>query len=416
MTSKRKIAILHYAGPPVIGGVESTISYHARLLAELDYPVTVIAGRGADFHPRLTFVSVPEIDSRHPEVLAAGAELAAGQVGQAFFHLRERLIERLTPVLEKMDICIVHNAITLHKNLPLTAALRTLSQRRGAAWIAWCHDFAWQDRLYTPDLHPGYPWDLLRQPWPGVRYVVVSAHRRERLAALLNLPEERIQVVTPGVDVAEFLGLSAQAQRLASQLDLLQAEPLMLYPARVTRRKNIELAIRISAALKERHPRAKLVITGPPGPHNPRNQAYLESLQQLKAELGLQSNVHFLFEQGENGEHFEAPYSVVAELFRLADLLLFTSRREGFGIPVLEAGLARLPIFAANIPSIRESAGELANLFAVDDDPQTIANSISVFLEHNRAYKLRQRVLQHFTWRAILKNQLVPMIEEGLKS
>jgi glycosyltransferase involved in cell wall biosynthesis len=416
MTSKRKIAILHYAGPPVIGGVESTISYHARLLAELDYPVTVIAGRGADFHPRLTFVSVPEIDSRHPEVLAAGAELAAGQVGQAFFHLRERLIERLTPVLEKMDICIVHNAITLHKNLPLTAALRSLSERGDTAWIAWCHDFAWQDRLYTPDLHPGYPWDLLRQPWPGLRYVVVSAHRRERLAALLNLPEERIQVVTPGVDVAEFLGLSAQVQRLASQLDLLQAEPLMLYPARVTRRKNIELAIRISAALKERHPRAKLVITGPPGPHNPRNQAYLESLQQLKAELGLQSNVHFLFELGENGEHFEAPYSVVAELFRLADLLLFTSRREGFGIPVLEAGLARLPIFAANIPSIRESAGELANLFAVDDDPQTIANSISVFLEHNRAYQLRQRVLQHFTWRAILKNQLVPMIEEGLKS
>ena len=223
-------------------------------------------------------------------------------------------------------------------------------------------------------------------------------------------------MVTPGVDVAEFLGLSAQVQRLASRLDLLQAEPLMLYPARVTRRKNIELAIRISAALKERHPRAKLVITGPPGPHNPRNQAYLESLQQLKAELGLQSNVHFLFELGENGEHFEAPYSVVAELFRLADLLLFTSRREGFGIPVLEAGLARLPIFAANIPSIRESAGELANLFAVDDDPQTIANSISVFLEHNRAYQLRQRVLQHFTWRAILKNQLVPMIEEGLKS
>lgn len=416
MTPKHKIAILHYAGPPIIGGVESTIYYHAHLLAEQGYPVTVIAGRGADFQPGVVFEHIPEIDSRHPDVLAAGVELADGHVGPSFTNLRERLVEKLNPLLEKVDVCIVHNAITLHKNLPLTAALHTLSDRGITAWIAWCHDFAWQDQLYTPDLHPGYPWDLLRQPWPGVHYVVVSTHRRERLAALLNLPAEVIQVVTPGVDIAEFLGLSAQTQRLANELDLLEADPLMLLPARVTRRKNIQLAIRITAALRERQPGARLVITGPPGPHNPRNQAYLDSLQQLKMELGLQSSVHFLYEHGESGKTFDAPYSVVADLYRLADLLLFPSRREGFGIPVLEAGLARLPIFAANIPAIRESAGEMAHLFDPDGDPGSIANSISVFLERNHAYQLHHRVLRRFTWQAILKNQLIPMIEEVSKS
>lgn len=415
MSTLPRISILHYAGPPIIGGVESTIAYHARLLAEQGYPVTVIAGRGENFHPAVSLQKIPEIDSRHPDVLAAGAELAGGHAGPAFTRLRDRLVTELEPLLESSDVCIVHNAITLHKNLPLTAALYALLDHGDTAWIAWCHDFAWQDRLYTPDLHSGYPWDLLRQTWPGVHYVVVSAHRRERLATLLGLPQETIQVVTPGVDLGEFLGLSPTTLRLVKELELLQADPLMLLPARVTRRKNIQMAIQITAALTTWFPQAKLLITGPPGPHNPKNQAYLQSLQQLKIKLGLETNVYFLYKHGEKGEQFNAPYSVVAELYRLADLLLFPSLREGFGIPVLEAGLGRLPVFAANIGPIRESAGELAHLFDPNGDPELIANSIAAFLRSDLAIQLRHKVLRHFTWQAILKNQLIPMIEEVSK-
>ncbi len=41
-----RVAILHYAAPPGIGGVESTMGAHARLLADHGYPVKIIAGRG----------------------------------------------------------------------------------------------------------------------------------------------------------------------------------------------------------------------------------------------------------------------------------------------------------------------------------------------------------------------------------
>lgn len=412
MSPLPSINILHYAGPPIIGGVESTIAYHARLLAEQGYPVSVIAGRGEKFHQAVPFQKVPEIDSRHADVLEVGAELASGYIGPSFTRLRERLVTKLEPLLENSDVCIVHNAITLHKNLPLTAALYALLDRGDTAWIAWCHDFAWQDSLYISDLHPGYPWDLMRQPWPGVRYVVVSEHRRARLAALLDLPVEVIHVVTPGVDMGEFLGLSPTTLQLVKELELLQADPLMLLPARVTRRKNIQLAIQITAALVAWFPQAKLLITGPPGPHNPKNQAYLQSLQLLKVKLGLETNVYFLYEHGEKGEPFHAPYAVVSELYRLADLLLFPSLREGFGIPVLEAGLVHLPIFATNIGPIRESAGELAHLFDPNIDPGIIANSIASFLKGDPVARLRRRVLRRFTWQAILNNQLIPMIEE----
>ena len=407
-----RVAILHYAGPPIVGGVESTIYHHARLLAQAGYDVHVIAGRGEPFHPRVTFHHISEVDSRHPEVLAVGQALAEGQVPPAFAPLRDRLVRRLRALLGDTDVCIVHNAITLHKNLPLTAALRRLADESVTRFIAWCHDFAWQDTLYTPDLHPGEPWDLLRIPWPGVRYVVVSAHRRERLAALLDLSEDQVEVVHPGVDVAEFLKLEPTTRRLVEKLDLLTADPLLLLPARITRRKNIEFAVQVTAALTHHKPQATLVVTGPPGPHNPANVAYLEALQALREELGVTACVHFLYEHGDNGQPLHVTDAMMTDLYHLADLLLFPSRREGFGIPVLEAGLGRLSIFAADIPSVQESAGDLAYLFGHEGDPSAVAEAIAAHLTTDRAYQLRRRVLSQFTWQAILECHLLPLIQK----
>jgi len=410
-----RIVILHYAAPPVVGGVEITIYHHARLLAEQGHDVTVVAGRGAPFHPRVTFQLVPEVDSRHPDVLEVGQSLAKGDVPLAFTTLRQRLVAQLRPVLDGADVAIVHNAITLHKNLPLTAALYDLAETRVTRFIAWCHDFAWQDTLYTADLHPGYPWDLLRTPWPGVRYVVVSAHRRCQLAALLGLDEDQIEVVTPGVDVQEFLKLEPSTRRLVDTLDLLTADPLMLLPARITRRKNIQFAVRVTAALRQHKARATLVVTGPPGPHNPTNIAYLNRLMALRQELDLLGHVHFLYEHGRNGQPLHVTDAMMSDLYQLADLLLFPSRREGFGIPVLEAGLVRLPIFAADIPPVRESGADYVHLFDPDGDPAAVAGSIAAHLEESCTYHMRRRVLRQFTWQAILREKVLPLIKEATR-
>jgi len=411
----KRVAILHYAAPPVVGGVEQTIYHHARLLAQAGFRVQVVAGRGAAFHPQVAFQAVPEVDSRHPQVLEVGAALARGEVPAAFAPLRDRLAERLRPLLAASDACIVHNAVTLHKNLPLTAALRLLADEGAVRIVAWCHDFAWQDVLYTPDLHPGYPWDLLRTPWPGVRYVVVSAHRRAQLAALLGLPETAIRVVNPGVDVEGFLKLEPATRRLVDELDLLAADPLMLLPARITRRKNIGFGMRVTAALAAHRPQATLLVTGPPGPHNPENLAYLGSLRALREELGLADRVHFLYEHGPDGKPLHVTDGMMADLYRLADLLLFPSRREGFGIPVLEAGLARLPIFAADIPPVRESAGDLACRFDPTGDPAAVARAILAHLEASPSYRMRRRVLSRYTWQAVLERHLMPLLEEVMK-
>ena len=410
-----RVAILHYAGPPIVGGVESTIYHHALALSHRGYQVEVVAGRGEDFHPHVTFHHIPQIDSRNPQVLQINSYLKRGEISVEFENLRDMLVDLIRPILTGVDVCIVHNAITLHKNLALSAALRKLSDENLAPMIAWCHDFAWLDKLYIPELHEGYPWSLLREPWPGVKYVAVSNNRQELLGKLLDIPKSEIQVITPGVDVRQFLSLDDLTWELVGKLDLLLADPLMLLPARITRRKNIEFAIHLTAALKSLKPDVELIITGPPGPHNPSNIAYLKSLKSLRRKLDVDRQVVFLYESGKSEETLILPDQVVADLYRLADLLIFPSQREGFGIPVLEAGLARLPIFAADIPSVQQSAGELGHLFELGDDPAKVAEVIVDALNNDRAYHMRKRVLDHFTWEAIIEKEVIPLLERTIQ-
>lgn len=407
------VAILHYAGPPYVGGVEITMAAHARVLVSAGYRVRIVAGKGGQVAPGVELVELPELGSRGVLVEQAARELAAGLPGEAFHSLADRLTVMLGDTLANVDVLMAHNVLSLHKNLACTTALWRLHQAgRLPFMLAWCHDFAWLDPLYIPELHEGHPWSLLREPWPGVQYVVVSEDRRVMLAQLMGLDPARVAVVTPGVDLAAFLKLEPETAELAVQLNLLDAEPLLLLPARVTRRKNIELALAIVGALQSFCRNPRLVVTGPPGPHNPANAAYLAGLLDLRHAAGIGDAAVFLYERFTDAEGRPLPVSdaMIADLFRLADGLLFPSRYEGFGIPVLEAGLAGLPIFCSDIAPLRASAGEAALYFALDEPPGQVAGRIAAALADDRRYALRRRVRTEFTWEAIYRQAIVPLL------
>ena len=408
------VLMLHYAAPPVVGGVEQTIGEHARHLAALGFRVHVAAGRGGPEIPGAVFHAVPLMDSRHPEVLAVQAELAQGRVPPAFAALRARLREQLRPLLAIADVVVAHNVVTLHKNLALTAALYAEARdARGPRLVAWCHDFAWADEGYLPALHPGQPWDLLRTPWPRTRYVAISPPRARLLAETLGLPLDAVAVIPPGIDPEAFYKLEPLTQTLVAQLNLWDAAPLLLLPARITRRKNIAFALRVLAALRATHPQAALVVTGPPGPHNPANQAYLQDLLRLRAALGLDAQAHFLYQHVPDASTQGLPAAVVADFYRLADALLFPSVREGFGIPVLEAGLARLPAFVADRAELRAAGGpDVTAYFDPNGDPAAVAATIARALEADPLYRQRRRVLREFRWEHIVRQRVAPLLQE----
>jgi mannosylglucosylglycerate synthase len=407
-------AILHYAGPPYIGGVEITMAAHARVLATAGHHVRIIAGKGGSDGTLGVEIWLHEaLGSRGARIESHARELAAGVVSADFHALVDELVAWLATALHDVAAVMVHNVLSLHKNLAFTAALHRLHHEgRLPRLLAWCHDFAWLDPLYTPALHPGYPWDLLSQPWPGVHYVVVSEDRRTMLADLMGLVPAQVTVVAPGVDLATFLKLEPETVELVARLDLLKAEPLLLLPARITRRKNIELAVAITGALRHLGHDARLIVTGPPGPHNPSNEAYLAELLALRESSGAGEGVIFLYERFTDAAGQPRPVSdaMLGDLFRLADGMLFPSRYEGFGIPALEAGLSSIPIFCSHIPPLRATAGAAGHYFGLDEPPAAIATRIAASLADDPRYELRRRVRTEYTWEAIYQRDIAPLL------
>jgi glycosyltransferase involved in cell wall biosynthesis len=401
-----KIAILHYSVPPIVGGVESVIAHHARLMSEDGHSVHLIAARGEDLNSEIPLTRIPLADSRHERLNHVKHELDQGMVSTSFDSLRDELVDELKKALIGVDVLIAHNVCSLNKNLALTAALHKLHlSNELPRLILWHHDLAWTTPRYLPELHEGYPWDLLRTDWGNTTHVVVSDLRREELADLMKLAPESIHVIPNGVDVNRFYKLETLTQDLLDKTHVLDASPILLLPVRITPRKNIELALWTLAALKKDFPQAALVVTGPLGPHNVNNIKYFEMLLDLRKKLGLKDSIHFLAELHNDF----LPDEVIADFYRVADALFFPSREEGFGIPLIEAAFSHLPAFCADIPPLRKLGLNDAQFFSPDEDPARVANMIADYFKTSIPTRLAIRVRADYRWEAIYRQHIAPL-------
>ena len=404
--TRSRVGILHYAVPPVIGGVEAVIQAHARELTHAGYPTTLIAGRGD------ASALIPEIDSQHAEILRMNTELETGQVPEAFDDMVGRLQTALQPLVASLDHLIIHNVFTKHFNLPLTAALHRLIDSGSIQHaIIWCHDLTWTSPHSRGRVHPGYPWDLLRTYRNDVAYVVVSEKRQEELAGLFSCHRDKIHVIYNGVDPELLLGISVKGMELINRLDLLNAGLVILMPVRITQAKNIEFALKVTAALKAKQSQPVLVITGPPDPHDPDHMHYFEALKSQRRQLGVEENVRFVYESGSQPD---TPHlmdeQAVGELYRLSDVVFLPSHREGFGIPVLEAGLCGIPVVCTGFPAAQEVGRNDVNNFSTDQSPDDVAELLLDLIQANPLSRLRRRVRQEYTWRALFKHQIEPLL------
>lgn len=401
------IAILHYSVPPIVGGVENVIAHHARLMSADGHQVRLIAARGEASSREIPLTIIPLADSRHERVIRMKEELDRGKVTEAFKSLRDELTAELQSALAGVDVLIAHNVCSLNKNPALTAALHQLHvSKKLPRLILWHHDLAWTTPRYLPELHEGYPWELLRTDWGNTTHVVASELRRNELADLMKLDPSSIHIIPNGVDIDRFYKLEALTQSLLDQTRVLDASPILLLPVRITPRKNIELALRTLAELKKDFPQAALVMTGPLGPHNANNVKYFEMLTDLRKQLRLEGSVHFLAELHDGF----LPDEVISDFYRIADALLFPSREEGFGIPLIEAAFSHLPAFCADIPPLRKLGLGDAAFFSADEDPAKIARIITAHFQTSATVRLAMRARALFRWESIYSQQIKQLL------
>ncbi len=393
-----KAAIVHYSCPPVIGGVEIVIDVQARFLAQQGFEVTIVAGRGNQTGG-IRAAILPELSSEFPPYANMEPQLREGQVPDEFSALKDRIREKLRPLLAGAHSCIVHNLLTMHLNLAATAALAELAAEKTSHYLAWTHDSTYLDPDCTIP-HYSYPWDILRRPVPGVTYVAISDFRRKNLAKLFGVPDSRITVVPNPVDLPFWLALSETGRWLHQELRLWDQDLVLFTPTRVSRTKNIGLGIDILPELQKLVGKVKLLVTGAPDPHAPEAMAQLEGLRRRAKERGVARDVIFLSKMtSPDGTPLTRSREVVRDVYTLVDAVFLPSRYEGASLPLLEAGLLRLPAICSDIEVFQEVAGKGNALFvSLKERPEVIAGKIVEFVRSIPTAGLYRRVLRDSVW------------------
>jgi glycosyltransferase involved in cell wall biosynthesis len=357
-----RIALLHYTSLPVAGGVETLIDLQARTLLDLGHQVRLIVGEG-EAPPGAELVVLRGLLPSPLEREGLGVRGTARA---------EPLISQLRRILHGCDQCWVHNALTVYLHLTLTTAVDALAREMvETRWVAWCHDLS-AASVYWPALDPEER-ERVAGPIPGVTYVTISQIRRRELSELLGLPETTIAVIPPPFDFAGWLEVGAETREILNRLCLLEAEPIVLVPAKLLPHKNLELAVEVAAALRDLTARPLVLVTGAGSRHQTEIALQVASrLRRLAEHRQATSTFHLLSDV----LHGDAPRGAVRDLMLLSDLVLLPSTEEGFGLPVLEAVATRTPLLCSDIPAFREAAGAGAQYFSLHAPPEEIARRI----------------------------------------
>ena len=214
--------------------------------------------------------------------------------------------------------------------------------------------------------------------------ITVSDHSKGDIIRILPFTKERIFVI-PTAKHPDYRPLPAEAvQPVLAKLTI--PTPYILYVGSLEPRKNLLRLLQAYAQLRHHHPRHHLVIVV--ARNFWKNAPVVETVE----ELALKPWVHFTgFVEEED----------LPALYNGADLFVFPSLYEGFGLPPLEAMACGTPVVTSNSSSLPEVVGDAAIM--VDPyDVDAIADAMARVLDDPAlADDLRQRGLARagqFSW------------------
>jgi glycosyltransferase involved in cell wall biosynthesis len=221
------------------------------------------------------------------------------------------------------------------------------------------------------------------------RVTADSRSTRDDLVSRLGVPPEKIDVVPLGVGSARLDG-SPEAD-LRARLDLTDRRVALSVSAKRAH-KNLGRLLEALALLPEDQ-RPILVLPGYATEHE-------AELRERARALSIDRDVRFL--GWLDAADLEGLYAV-------ADVFVFPSLYEGFGLPVLEAMARDVPVASSDRSALAEVAGDAALLFD-PESPRAIADAISTLLT-DAAEADRRRVAgrdqaARFSWKATARGML----------
>jgi glycosyltransferase involved in cell wall biosynthesis len=225
--------------------------------------------------------------------------------------------------------------------------------------------------------------------------IIINSHSlRSEIEQHLDVDPSKLKLIYEAVDHELFnfsLRDAATARAVVASYGV--TKPFVLFVSSLWPYKNCEGLLRAWALARTDLGNRQLAIVGPA-----RDQNYAARLHVLAAELGISSDVIFV-----GG----VPLEETARFYQAADVFVYPSFNETFGLPILEAMACGCPVVTSDTSAMPEIAGGAAVL-ANPRDPASIARSIVEAAEPGRD-RLREKGLRRagqFTWGATAASTL----------
>ena len=221
--------------------------------------------------------------------------------------------------------------------------------------------------------------------------IVNSNYMKSEVQRLFGLPFEKINVVPNGVNLNKFTGMDRDYSfRRKYAMD---NEKIILFIGRLVYEKGVQNLIAAMPKVLDSYHDAKLVIAGKGG-----------MLDELKAQadyLGISNKVYFAGYM--NGKDVE-------RMYKAADISVFPSTYEPFGIVALEGMLAERPIVVSDAGGLGEIVEHrVTGMKSYCGNPNSIADSILELLFNpelcdNIVKNAKIKVKENYNWQKIAQD------------
>ncbi len=211
-----------------------------------------------------------------------------------------------------------------HFKVPLVATIHATEKGRGRGKLE-------GDMART--IH-NMEWWLTYEAW---RIICTSGYMASEVHSTFQVPFDKIDIIPNGVDASEFDALeNADLTEFRSRYALPE-EKIVLYVGRMVLEKGPYVLLEAAPKVLVEYPAAKFVLAGT-GPE-------LEGVRARASELGLGPKAYIVGYVDDDTRN---------RLYKVADVAVFPSLYEPFGIVALEAMAARCPVVASNTGGLSE--------------------------------------------------------------
>ena len=377
-----KILMLTWEYPPrIVGGIARVVNDLSKRLIKDGHEVTVVTYREGDapYYELDKGVKVYRVDN-----FMINANNFIDWIMQLNFNMVAKASEIMQKegafdVIHAHDWLVAYAAKTLKNSydIPLISTIHATEAGRNSG----IRD---EQQKYINDTE----WMLT---YESTEVIVNSNYMKGELQRLFGLPFEKINVVPNGVNTLNYSGIERDYDfRRRYAMD---NEKIILFMGRLVYEKGIQHLITAMPKILNGYHDAKLVIAGKGG--------MIDELRAQANALGLGEKVYFAgYVNGKD----------VGKLYKAADVAVFPSTYEPFGIVALEAMLAEVPVVVSDIGGLNEIVQHRENgMKCYAGNANSIADSILELLydpqlSANVVKKAKAKVRNEYSWNKIAQN------------